>query len=100
MTTGESDDEICEKVLMKLVKFVVKENYIRKRLYDKHVIKAFLFQIESAVKVCPECGKTFKSKSGFSVHLRQHRQDPSYRCCEKEFYCSARFKRHRYFTVF
>jgi len=36
------------------------------------VIKAFLFQIESAVKVSPQCGKTFKSKSGFSFHLRHH----------------------------
>ena len=65
----------------------------------KYVIMFFQMEPKSAVKVCSECGNSYKSKSGYSVHMRKHRREPMYKCCDKEFYSTPSFKRHRYFTL-
>lgn len=55
----------------------------------------FDFQNHLAEKICPECGKVYKSKSGFSVHMQKHKKEFRYKCCGKEFYRACTFQRHR-----
>jgi len=48
----------------------------------KYLIIFFHMEPESAVKMCSECESSYKSKSGYSVHMRKHRKELLHKCCE------------------
>ncbi|XP_052239057.1 zinc finger protein 2-like [Dreissena polymorpha] len=49
----------------------------------------------STARLCTECGRLFKSRIGYSRHIRQHNGQAPYRCCGKMFFDKDKLKMHR-----
>ncbi|XP_021368176.1 protein sister of odd and bowel-like isoform X18 [Mizuhopecten yessoensis] len=75
-----------------LCKFCL-ECFVDKGLYERHLIHVHGLDI---VAFCPECDKTFKSWSGYNMHVKMHNKSSCPKCsyCEKVFQSNAHLQIH------
>ncbi|XP_033752948.1 uncharacterized protein LOC117336489 isoform X19 [Pecten maximus] len=67
--------------------------FVDKGSYERHLIQVHGLDI---VAFCPECDKTFKSWSGYNMHVKMHNKSSCPRCthCEKIFQSNAHLQIH------
>ncbi|XP_060086270.1 uncharacterized protein LOC132565628 isoform X13 [Ylistrum balloti] len=69
------------------------ECFFEKGSYERHLIQIHGLDI---VAFCPECDKTFKSWSGYNMHVKMHSGSSCPKCthCEKIFQSNAHLQIH------